>query len=50
MNGLDLLAILIVIVLATCWLWQQAIDRHDRERREARKAVHNILRATGQLR
>jgi len=47
MNGYDIVAIIVVILLAACLLKQQRIDRHDRERDESRAAVRNILRATG---
>lgn len=49
MNGIDILAVLLVVFLTAAHLRQRAINRHDRERDESRKAVHNILRATGQL-
>lgn len=50
MTGLDLLLIVFVVVLVAAHLKQQRINRKDRERAESRAAVHNILRATGQLR
>jgi len=50
MNGLDLLAIIIVILLVSAAARQWRIDRRDREREQSRAIVHSILRAIGQIR
>ena len=42
--------IVLAIALTAAAIRQHRIDRHNRERAQSRKAVRNILRATGQIR